>query len=80
VKLDELHEGEEVVLTLEDGKTMSGRVVEMTPTEIKLAETRQLTLMPVSEKISVEKNKVKNARRIVREILRKEWPSLNFEV
>jgi hypothetical protein len=79
-KLDELREGEEVVLTLRDGKTISGRVAEITTTEIKLAETRQLTLKPFFEKVSVGKSEIKNIKRIVRKILAKEWPSLDFEV
>jgi hypothetical protein len=75
----ELAEGEEVILTLKDGRTISGKVAEITPTEVKLAESHQLTLVPLSEKVSVEKDSIEDAKRIFRELLAKEWPSLNFE-
>jgi hypothetical protein len=79
VEMKELAEGEEVILTLKDGRTISGKVAEITPTEVKLAESHQLTLTPLSEKVSVEKDAVEDAKRISRELLAKEWPSLNFE-
>jgi hypothetical protein len=80
IRPEEVREGEEVVLTLEDGKTISGKVIEVSPTDIKLVETRQLIFPPTSEDTSVEVSKIKDAKRIDRKILRKEWPSLDFEV
>lgn len=79
-KLDDVKEGEEVVLTLKNGETISGRVAEISPTDIKLAETRQVIISPMTEKVAVEKAKVQDVKRIVKEILAKEWPTLNFEV
>lgn len=79
IELKEITEGEDVVLTLKDGKTISGKVAEITPTEIKLAESHQLTMVPLSEKVSVSKDSVEEAKCISRELLAKEWPSLNFE-
>jgi hypothetical protein len=52
----------------------------MSPADIKLVEARQLILTPASEKTSIEKNKIKDVKRIDRKILKKEWPSLDFEV
>jgi hypothetical protein len=78
-KLDDLREGEEVVMTTKGGKTVSGRVAEITPNDIKLAEASELTLLPIAEKLSVTKTDVEDLKKIVREILAKEWPTLNFK-
>jgi hypothetical protein len=79
-KPDELREGENVVLSLRDGRIVSGKVVGVTPTGIELVGMRQLTTMPASERILIQKSEIGDAKRITREILKKEWPSLDFEV
>jgi hypothetical protein len=80
IRQEEVREGEEVVLTLEDGRTISGRVIEVSSADIKLVEARQLIFTPTSEKTSIERNRIKDVKRIDRKILKKEWPSLDFEV
>lgn len=78
-QMEKLKEGDEVVLTLKDGRMVSGRVAEINAGEIKLAESRQLNISSLAEKVPVQKGEVREARVIVRNILEKEWPSLDFE-
>ena len=78
-QMEKLKEGDEVVLTLKDGRMVSGRVAEINAGEIKLAESRQLNVSSLAEKVPVPKGEVREARVIVRNILEKEWPSLDFE-
>ncbi len=78
-QMEKLKEGDEVVFTLKDGRMVSGRVAEINTGEIKLAESRQLNISSLAEKVPVQKGEVREARVIVRNILEKEWPSLDFE-
>ena len=78
-QVDKLKEGDEVVLSLKDGRMLSGKLAEVNSNEIKLAECRQLNVSSLAEKIPVQKGEVEEVRVIVRNILEKEWPSLDFE-
>lgn len=78
-EMDRLKEGEEVVLVLRDGRTVSGKVAEIGPSEIKLDEGRQLDVSSLAEKVSVRREDVREAKVISRVVLEKEWPSLDFE-
>lgn len=78
-QMEKLKEGDEVVLTLKDGRMVSGMVSGINAGEIKLAESRQLNVSSLAEKVPVPKGEVREARVIVRNILEKEWPSLDFE-
>ncbi|MEW6592165.1 MAG: hypothetical protein AB1305_00525 [Candidatus Hadarchaeota archaeon] len=79
-EMGKLEEGAEVLLNLKDGSTVYGTIAEITPTEIRLAESYKLTATIIPEKLAVGKDSVEEVRRISRELLAKEWPSLNFEV
>lgn len=79
VEVDELKEGDEVVLSMKDGQMMSGKVAEVGSKEIKLAECKQLNVSSPAEKVAVQKESVEEAKRIVRKVLKKEWPTLDFE-
>lgn len=74
-----LKEGDEVIFSLKDGQTISGKVTEINQKEIKLAECKQLNVSSPAGNVSVQKETVKGARRIMRDILEKEWPTLNFK-
>lgn len=78
-ELDKLKEGDEVIFSMKDGQTISGKVAEIDQKEIKLAECKQLNIRSLAEKVSVQKETVEKARRIMRDVLKKEWPTLNFE-
>ncbi len=78
-KVDEIQKEEEIAVTLDDGRTISGKVVENNEKEIKLAEAHRTTFLPLTEKVSIEKSKIEDVRKLVREILAKEWPTLNFK-
>jgi len=77
---EKLQSEEEVVIVTNDGRTIAGKIAEIGSDEIKLAEVREVILSPISEKISVKKSDIKEVKRINREILGKEWPTLDFEV
>ncbi len=79
IEVDKLKEGEEAALVLKDGRMVSGKVVEIGPTEIKLAECKQLDISTPPEKVSVRREDVREAKLITRVVLEKEWPSLDFE-
>lgn len=78
-ELDKLKEGEEVAFVLKDGRTVSGKVAEIGPSEIKLDEGRRLDVSSLAEKVSVRREDVQEAKVISRVVLKKEWPSLDFE-
>lgn len=79
IEMDKLKKGEEVVLVLKDGRTVSGKVVEIGSSEIKLDEVRRLDISSLAEKVSVRREDVREAKVISRVVLEKEWPSLDFE-
>jgi len=76
----EIRPEEEVVLKTRDGKTIAGKVAEIGDDEIALGEVQEVVVVPVPEKVRVKKSDIVGIERINREILRKEWPSLDFEV
>jgi hypothetical protein len=78
-RLEELGVGEEVVIRTSGGRTITGRVAETLPGEVKLGEVREVALMPISEKVSVKRSEIKEVKQINRGILAKEWPTLDFE-
>ncbi len=78
-EMDKLKKGEEVVLVLKDGRTVSGKVAEIGSSEIKLDEGRRLDISSLAEKVSVRREDVREAKVISRVVLEKEWPSLDFE-
>ena len=78
-EVDKLKEGDEVVLSLKGGQIVSGRVTEVGLEKIELAGCKQLSVSGPTEKVSVERGSVEKAERIVRGVLEKEWPSLDFE-
>jgi len=78
-EMDKLKKGEEVVLVLKDGGTVSGKVAEIGPSEIKLDKGRRLDISSLAEKVSVRREDVREAKVISRVVLEKEWPSLDFE-
>lgn len=77
-EVDKLKEGEEVIFSLKDGQIVSGKVAEVSPNEIKLAEAKQLNVPSLAEKVTVKKESVRGAKRITRGVLEKEWPTLDF--
>lgn len=79
IEMDKLKEGDETVLVLKDGRMVSGKVAEISPTEIKLAECKQLDISSPAEKVSVRRGDVREAKLVTRVVLEKEWPTLNFE-
>ena len=78
-EMDNLKEGEEVVLVLRDGRMVSGKVAEIGPSEIKLVEGKRLDVSSLVEKVPVRREDVREAKVISRVVLEKEWPSLDFE-
>ncbi|MFN4133650.1 MAG: hypothetical protein ACK4GQ_04705 [Candidatus Hadarchaeales archaeon] len=78
-KIEELKEGDEVALVLKDGKMVYGKVAGTDENEIKITEATEVLPTPVAEKISIEKKEITNARKIKRNCLEREWPSLNFK-
>lgn len=78
-EMDKLKEGEEVVLVLRDGRIVSGKVAEISPSEIKLVEGKRLDVSSLDEKVPVRREDVREAKVISRVVLEKEWPSLDFE-
>jgi len=78
-EMDNLKEGEEVVLVLRDGCMVAGKVAEIGPSEIKLVEGKRLDVSSLAEKVPVRREDVREAKVISRALLEKEWPSLNFE-
>ncbi len=78
-EVDKLKVGDEVVFSLKDGQVVAGKVAEVDSEEIKLAECKQLNISTSTENIPVKKETVKEAKRIVRDVLEKEWPTLDFE-
>ncbi|MDI6643158.1 MAG: hypothetical protein QMD95_03805 [Candidatus Hodarchaeaceae archaeon] len=80
VEVDKLGVGDEVIFSLKDGQIVSGKVAEVNPKEIKLAESKQLNVSSLAEKVVVQKEAVGKAKRIMRDVIEKEWPTLDFEV
>ncbi|MEM2192119.1 MAG: hypothetical protein QXG38_00710 [Candidatus Hadarchaeales archaeon] len=78
-KIEELKEGDEVALLLNDGRIVSGKVVGTDGDEIKIAEATESLPIPIAEKISIGKKEIRDVRKIKRGCLEREWPSLNFK-
>jgi hypothetical protein len=77
---DELQVGDEVVIKTSDGRALSGRIAEVGGDEIRLADAREISPSPRPSEVTVSKSDVAEAERISRRVLRREWPSLDFEV
>ncbi len=79
VKVEQLKEGNEVMARLKDGRIFSGRVMSVTPTDITITECREFDPQRLCSDQVVPVSDLREIRLLTRDILRKEWPDLDFE-
>lgn len=79
VKAKQLNKGSEVALRLKDGRTLSGKVLEVTPAEIRLTNCHEFGPQRPCADQAVPVDDLREVRLLTREILQKEWPDLDFQ-
>lgn len=79
VKVEQLKEGNEVVARLKDGRIFSGRVMSVTPPNITITDCREFDPQRLCSDQVVPVSDLREIRLLTRDILRKEWPDLDFE-
>lgn len=80
ISTNQLHKGEEVSVLLKDDATVAGKVEEVTPNELKLVECKQFERPRSCAEVILPIQNIREVRLLVRDILKKEWPSLDFKV
>lgn len=78
-KVEQLKEGNEVVARLKDGRIFSGRVMSVTPKDITITDCREFDPQRLCSDQVVSVSDLREVRLLTRDILRKEWPDLDFE-
>jgi hypothetical protein len=74
-----LNKGEEVSVLLKDDAIVTGKVSEITPSEVRLVECKQFGPPKPYAEIALPIQNVREIRLLMRDILKKEWPSLDFK-
>lgn len=80
IPTNQLNKGEEVSVLLKDDAIIAGKVAEVTPREVKLVECKQFERPKSRAEVTLPIQDIREVRLLVRDILKKEWPSLDFKV
>jgi small nuclear ribonucleoprotein (snRNP)-like protein len=78
IERERLKNGQEVTICLKDNRILAGKVVNISPDEVKLAECREFEPPKSSGEITVPLREVREVRLLTRKVLQKEWPELDF--
>jgi len=71
--------GDEVSLLTKDNRILTGKISSVTQGEIKIIDCYEYGGQKSSDECNIPLTNLKEARLFTREILRKEWPDLDFE-
>jgi hypothetical protein len=71
--------GDEVSLLTKDNRILTGKISSVTQGEIKIIDCYEYGGQKSSDECNIPLANLKEARLFTREILRKEWPDLDFE-
>jgi hypothetical protein len=71
--------GDEVSLLTKDNRVLTGKISSVTQGEIKIIDCYEYGRQKSSDECNIPLTNLKEARLFTREILRKEWPDLDFE-
>ncbi|MEM2908246.1 MAG: hypothetical protein QXP65_03510 [Candidatus Hadarchaeales archaeon] len=79
IPTNQLHGGEEVSILLKDDAIVVGKVAEVTSSELKLVECKQFERPRSCAEVTLPMQNIREVRLLVRDVLKKEWPSLDFK-
>lgn len=77
---EELEDGNSIIITLKDGTKLSGKFNESDSEGLTLSDCKKFGPVKELKKTSVSKEDIEKIEEIKRNLLAKNWPSLDFEV
>ncbi len=79
IPTNQLQEGEEVSILLKDDAIVVGKVSKVTPSEVKLVECKQFERPRSCAEVTLPIQNIREVRLLARDVLKREWPSLDFK-
>ncbi|MCS7131471.1 MAG: hypothetical protein NZ934_01930 [Hadesarchaea archaeon] len=80
IPANRLNGGEEVSVLMKSEEIVTGKVAEITPSELKLVGCKQFERPKSCPEVILPIQNIREVRLLARDILKKEWPSLDFKV